>query len=93
MKKLLLLSATLLLSGCDPKAQDVTYEYPIMPKELEHCRIFEIANVHGSTLEVVYCGDKTDTTTCAYRNKKMECNGVIYAPVSETDKTTIQERH
>lgn len=66
--------AALTLAGCSNSAQEKFF--PVMPKEIAHCRFFLVTNDKGDRINVALCPGQ-EATAATYKNGKREEASVV----------------
>lgn len=60
IKKIIVLTTLLLISGCENSTREISF---VLPPELKGCKVFRLSNTDGESLTVARCPAAATTTT------------------------------
>ena len=75
MKLLMVGIGVIMLTGCEPKYEENTQNFTILPAELKDCKFYGVRSNTGSSLNIVRCPNSTVSTT--YKSGKTTLTTVV----------------
>lgn len=78
---LLILTSIVALAACTPSAD--TMNFPVMPPEMQDCKVFRIDNGSGTAIVAVRCPNSTTTSKNGKQLPTAVLDGATYQKVEE----------